>query len=304
MELLPAEPAVAVLKEDDILRRLSPADLLRAALSCHRCRASRPAVFLPLDDPAAARLSLGAARGFAIHDVHLGLVLLLPDPLHKKILPRVLVLDPASRRPRATRCLATDGAATGTSSAPAVLSRAPTPAGSPSRPSASPSTRTTSAWVATVRDDDCTWRALPRSEDVEVDFDPFWFEHRCVHAGGNIYWHICNSGRMLALNPLTLDFSFLLAPAELGDSYRKYRIGEAPEDGRLCIAVVLEQRLQLWVRGEAKWSDNGWLMEEEFCLRKVLDNVPGLPRDMENRHLCTWLSDIDAGCSGKVFIKT
>ncbi|CAL5080566.1 unnamed protein product [Urochloa decumbens] len=254
-----------------ILRRLTLTDLLRAALACHRWRRAasralprappflgyffhpsattgpppylpheqgphRPAVFLPLGGPAAPaapRLSLNADRGFAIQDVHLGLVLLLPDPLHKKILPRVLVIDPASRRPRATRCAGTPGAAT-----------------------------------------------------------------------GKIYWHIGNSGRMLALDPVTLDFSFMLVPAELGDSFRKYRIGELPEDRRLCIAVVLEQRLQLWVRGEARWSDNGWLVEKEFCLRKVLDSVPGMPRDMVNRHLCTWLSDIVAGRSGKVFIKT
>ncbi|CAN6210277.1 unnamed protein product [Urochloa humidicola] len=331
-----------------ILRRLTLADLLRAALACHRWRRAasralprappllgyffhpcatpgpppeppneqgphRPAVFLPLGDPtapAAARLSLDNARGFAIQDVHLGLVLLLPDPLHKKILPRIFVIDPASRRrvlllPPPSDTLRRDtwrrdryvvGAA--------VLSRA-----HPSRLSFQAVCVTIDedrprAWVATVRDDgDCSWRALPRSEDVVIDFDPFWFED-CVHAGGKIYWHIGNSGRMLALDPGTLDFSFLLAPAELGDSFRKYRIGELPEDGRLCIAVVVAQRMQLWVRGEAKWCDNGWLVEKEFCLRKVLERVPGMPTDMVNRHLCTWLSDIDAGRSGKVFIRT
>ncbi|CAN6223919.1 unnamed protein product [Urochloa humidicola] len=344
----PAESATTVADlTEEILRRLTPADLLRAALACHRWRraASRalpsappllgyffhprgpaqpppaptddkthyPAVFVPLDD-ASPRLSLdltrGAARGLSINDVHLGLVLLLLHDRPKSLLPRILAVDPASRRrvqlpapPRGTlpddRWRA-DRSVIGV----AVLSRA-----HPSRLSFDAFCLTIDgnlprAWVASVRDGECSWRALPRAEGVVVDFDPWWFVARSVHAAGNIYWHICNSGRMLALDPGTLDFSFLLAPAELGDSFRKYRIGELPEDGRLCIAVAVRQRLQLWVRGEAKWSDNGWLVEKEFCLRKVLDSVPGMPRDMVNRHLCTWVSDIDAGRSGKVFIKT
>jgi hypothetical protein len=81
------------------------------------------------------------------------------------------------------------------------------------------------ACVASVRDGDCTWCALPRSGGVKVDFDPVWFEYSCVHAAGNIYWHICNSGRALKIDPRTLEFSFLLAPAELGDHFCKFRIG-------------------------------------------------------------------------------
>ncbi|GJN11756.1 hypothetical protein PR202_ga29972 [Eleusine coracana subsp. coracana] len=115
---------------------------------------------------------------------------------------------------------------------------------------------------------------MPRTEDVEVDFDPIWFEHLCMHAAGNIYWHIGNSGRMFRLDPRTLDFSFFLAPAELGDNFRKYRIGEAPEDGSLCMASILDQQ------------------PATLCA------------DVMKRHLCTWLSDFDGGRTGKVFIKT
>jgi hypothetical protein len=76
------------------------------------------------------------------------------------------------------------------------------------------------AWVASVREGNCTWRALPRAEGVIVDFDPWWFEARCVHAAGNIYWHICNSSRLLQLDPCTLDFSFMPVPAVLGIASR------------------------------------------------------------------------------------
>ncbi|KAL6591824.1 hypothetical protein ACP70R_049687 [Stipagrostis hirtigluma subsp. patula] len=99
------------------------------------------------------------------------------------------------------------------------------------------------AWVATVRDGDCTWRAMPRSEDVRVDFDPWLFEDRCVRAAGDIYWHICNSSRALKLDPRTLDFSYLPVPAELGDRFKKYRIGETPEDKELFFTPYIHQQL-------------------------------------------------------------
>ncbi|KAL6591830.1 hypothetical protein ACP70R_049693 [Stipagrostis hirtigluma subsp. patula] len=317
-----------------ILRRLPPADLLRAALACRRWRRAAslalprappllgyffhpqdtpppppmeadkrvlyPAAFAPLDDASASpRLSLAfapdAARGFAIQDVHLGLVLLLPSKLPEMLLPRILVLDPASRRrallpPPPRDAVPNDRwRRTRHVIGVAVLSRA-----HPSRLCFEAVCLAVDgdrprAWVASVRDGDCTWRALPRSKEVKVDFDPVWFEKRCVHAGGKLYWHICNSGRMLVLDPRTLELSFLLAPAELGDHFCKYRIGETPEDGRLCIASMEEQELQLWVRGDAKWSDNGWLLERKMRMRKVLDRVPGLPRDMKSRIISTYL---------------
>jgi hypothetical protein len=74
-------------------------------------------------------------------DSHQGLLLLHPAmQLPDGVLPRLLVLDPATRRRRATRCPTTAaGAAPGTTSA-ARFSRARTRAGSASRPSATPST--------------------------------------------------------------------------------------------------------------------------------------------------------------------
>uniref|UniRef100_A0A8R7UF59 Uncharacterized protein n=1 Tax=Triticum urartu TaxID=4572 RepID=A0A8R7UF59_TRIUA len=71
------------------------------------------------------------------------------------------------------------------------------------------------AWVTSVGNDDCSWRALPRDEDAEVDFNPWLFENRGVHAGGKIYWHICNSPPMLALDPVILRFSYLHGPRAL-----------------------------------------------------------------------------------------
>ncbi|CAL5080550.1 unnamed protein product [Urochloa decumbens] len=331
-----------------ILRRFTPADLLRAALACRRWRraASRalprappllgyffhpkghakpppastedkthhPAVFVPLD-ASSPRLSLdltrGASRGLSIQDVHLGLVLLLHRPRPKSLLPRILAVDPASRRrvllpppPHGTlpgdRWRA-DRSVIGVS----VLSRAHQSRLSFDSVILTVDGNLPRAWVASVRDGDCTWRALPRAEGVVVDFDPWWFEARCVHAAGNIYWHICNSSRLLQLDPRTLEFSFMPVPAALGDRINKYRIGEMPEDGRLCMAAIVhEEDLQLWVRGKARWSDRGWLLEREMCTSRVLDKIPGLPKDRMRRMLCTWLSDVDYARTGKLFIRT
>uniref|UniRef100_A0A0E0LZ01 F-box domain-containing protein n=1 Tax=Oryza punctata TaxID=4537 RepID=A0A0E0LZ01_ORYPU len=349
--LLPPPPTVADLTDDTlryILHRLAPADLLRAALACHRWRraaarcvegtpppllgyffhpadtpltaqivassgALHPAAFAPLD-ASSPRLSLdglgGGTKGFSIYDVHLGLVLLLPESLPSGILPRILVLDPASRRrallPQPPRDALPGDRWRGRRHivGAAVLSRA-----HPSRLCFDAVCLTVDdehprAWVASYRDGECSWRALPQDTRVTVAFDPFWFEGRCVHAAGDIYWHICNSGRLLKLDPATLNFSYLLAPSELGDRNKKFRIGEAPEDGRLGMATVEDQELQFWVRGEANWSDNGWFLQKRMNMRKVFDTVPGLPRDKVSRIICIWLSDIDAGRTGKLFIKT
>lgn len=331
-----------------IFRRLTPAELLRAALACHRWyrtasdavprapplvgyffhpveptkpfpipmsdNTRHPAVFVPLDS-SSPRLSLeltpAAAGGLTIQDVHLGLVLLLHGRSPKSLLPRILAVDPASRRrvllPPPPRDALPDDRWRGDRRVigVAVLARS-----HPSRLYFDAVCLTVDgdlprAWVASVREGDCAWRALPRAEGVRVDFDPLWFEARCVHAAGNIYWHICNSSRLLQLDPCTLDFSFMPVPAVLGDSFKKYRIGEMPEDGRLCMAAIVpDEDLQVWVRGEAKWSDRGWLLEREISMTKVLDSIPGLPKDKMQRYVCTWLSDIDYARTGKVFITT
>ncbi|KAK3132471.1 hypothetical protein QOZ80_6AG0522320 [Eleusine coracana subsp. coracana] len=236
-------------------------------------KAFYPAAFLLLD-ASSPRLSLAVdavnVRSCSITDVHLGLVVLLPVGVRRR---RALARAHPSRLTFEAVLFTVDG----------------------DRPR---------AWVASVRDGDCTWRAMPRSKDVEVTFDPIWFENRCVHPAGNIYWHICHSNRALKLDPLTLDFSFIRGLAELGDN-SKYRIGETPEEGRLCLAWIShEEELQIWVRGEAKWSDRGWLLERRMCMCKVLDTVPRLPKDPFRRMLCTWLSDMDYARTGKVFIKT
>ncbi|KAL6598077.1 hypothetical protein ACP70R_046498 [Stipagrostis hirtigluma subsp. patula] len=160
------------------------------------------------------------------------------------------------------------------------------------------------AWVASFRGGECSWLALPPSGDVEITFDPFWFEQRCVHAAGSLYWHICNNDSALALDPATMEFSFLRAPALMLDDkpFTKYRIGEMPDDGRLCVGALEDQKLQLCVQGTG--SLDGWVLERQVCLRKVLDMVPGLPKDHLSRNYCTWLSDVDGGHTGRVFIMT
>jgi hypothetical protein len=161
------------------------------------------------------------------------------------------------------------------------------------------------AWVASVDDGNCRWRALPREEGVRVDFDPYWFDADAVHAAGKIYWHISHSWRLLVLDPSTLSFSYLPVPDALSAHEHKFRVGETP-DGRLCLVTDADEQLQLWVRGEGRRSDNGWILERKIVdLRVLCDMMPrGLPVDPNLRTLCVWPSDMDAGRTGKVFINT
>uniref|UniRef100_A0ACD5YAW7 Uncharacterized protein n=1 Tax=Avena sativa TaxID=4498 RepID=A0ACD5YAW7_AVESA len=333
-----------------ILRRLSLADLIRAALASHRWRrlASRclprtppllgyffhptevpppypdgvpeiahtPAVFAPID-ASAPHLSLDFAPDafrFHVYDSHQGLLLLEPSERFsgaRGCIPRFLVLDPATRRrtvlsppPRDTvpddRRWRSSRYYVGS----ALLSRT-----HPSKlcfeavcfaiDGGHPR-----AWVASVDNDQCCWRALPRDEQVLVDFDPYWFEGRPVHAAGKIYWHICRSWRLLVLDPSTLRFSNLPVPDALSSHNHKYRVGETP-DGRLCLVTDAQRQLQLWVRGNGRRSDNGWILERKIVDLLVLcDMMRGLPSDPMLRTLCVWPSDMDAGRTGKVFIET
>uniref|UniRef100_A0ACD5YJB6 Uncharacterized protein n=1 Tax=Avena sativa TaxID=4498 RepID=A0ACD5YJB6_AVESA len=311
----------------DIFRRLSLADLLRAALACRRWRrvaarclprsppllgyffhpvnphppppmkpkpAHYDAMFAPLD-ASSPRLSLDfapEASRFGLYDCHQGLLLLEPDvAVPKSIIPRILVLDPATRRsvllPPPPRDTVPDDRRWRSSRyyiGSALLSRA-----HPSKlcfeaicfaiDDGHPR-----AWVASVDDGDCSWRALPRDEKVAVDFDPHWFKRRCVHAAGKMYWHICHSGRVLTLDPATLRFSYLLAPGGVSS----FRVGETPVDGRLCMLIEDSEssQLELWVRGEGRWSDNGWLLERELMsMRVVWEAVPGLPNGHDTEDL-------------------
>ncbi|KAL6591863.1 hypothetical protein ACP70R_049726 [Stipagrostis hirtigluma subsp. patula] len=267
-------------------------------------RPRRPSA--PTFVPAAAsspRLSLDflpvdVSVGFSLYDSHLGLLLLLQGAGGG--LPRLLVCDPVSRR-HALLPLP-PASARGEFVGAALLSRA----GGFEFVAAclTVDAGRVRAWVASLRDGECSWRALPPSGDVEITFDPFWFEQRCVHAAGSLYWHICNNDSALALDPATMEFSFLRAPALMLDDkpFTKYRIGEMPDDGRLCVGALEDQKLQLCVQGTG--SLDGWVLERQVCLRKVLDMVPGLPKDHLSRNYCTWLSDVDGGHTGRVFIMT
>uniref|UniRef100_A0A0E0B0A8 DUF1618 domain-containing protein n=1 Tax=Oryza glumipatula TaxID=40148 RepID=A0A0E0B0A8_9ORYZ len=85
-------------------------------------------------------------------------------------------------------------------------------------------------------------------------------------------------------------------------AHHKYRVGEMPVDGRLCVGSLEDEGLQLWVRGSGKGSDHGWVLERHVRMQEVLDAVPWLPRNILLRHANIWLRDIDAGRTGKVFI--
>ncbi|XP_047051259.1 uncharacterized protein LOC124656587 [Lolium rigidum] len=340
---------ISVLSEGDlrdILRRLSLADLLRAALACHRWRrvaagclpraapllgyffqpvkTSLPApiretkgphydaVFAPLD-ASSPRLSLDFAPDasrYELLDCHEGLLVLEPTAsVPKAIHRRLLVLDPATHRrallPPPPRDTVPDDRRWRSSRyyiGSALLSRA-----HPSKLCFEAvcfaiDGRHPRVWVASFDNGQCRWRSLPLAEQVVVDFDPYWFDSFCVHAAGKMYWHICNSDRVLALDAATLHFSYLQAPAGLPGICCKYRIGETP-DGRLCVVTVEDQVMRRWVRGDIRSSDDGWVLEREMNLRKVYDTVPGLPRDMRARVASIWVTDIDAGHKDRLFIQ-
>ncbi|XP_052168064.1 uncharacterized protein LOC127784752 [Oryza glaberrima] len=164
------------------------------------------------------------------------------------------------------------------------------------------------AWVGTYRDGECLWISLPRSREVAIEFDPDLLECLAVRAAGSLYWHIRNNSWTLALDTATLPFSFLRAPAAMWDSttHHRYRVGEMPgAGGRLCVASLEPPGLlELWVLGSGEGSDHGWVMERRVRMLEVLDAVPWLSRNVLLRHLVLWLSDIDAGRTGKVFIAT
>lgn len=61
--------------------------------------------------------------------------------------------------------------------------------------------------------------------------------------------------------------------------------------------------MQLWVRGETRCSDNGWVLDREMNLHKVYDTVPGLPRDMISRVKSIYVTDIDAWQKWRLFIQ-
>uniref|UniRef100_A0A0A9C514 DUF1618 domain-containing protein n=1 Tax=Arundo donax TaxID=35708 RepID=A0A0A9C514_ARUDO len=78
--------------------------------------------------------------------------------------------------------------------------------------------------------------------------------------------------------------------------FPSYRVGEMPDDGRLCFATLDSQVLRLCAR-RTGGDDDGWMLERELCLSEVLGSVTDRP-------ICTWLADIDAGRTGKVFIRS
>ncbi|CAL5075204.1 unnamed protein product [Urochloa decumbens] len=118
----------------------------------------------------------------------------------------------------------------------------------------------------------------------------------------HLYWHVRGDDRALVLDPATMKFSLVRPPAALIWELAHYRFGEMPDDGRLCVAALAEQKLRLCVRGTG--SADGWVLERETCLRKVFDSVPALPRDPLSREFIIFLGGLDAGRTGRVFIRT
>lgn len=90
------------------------------------------------------------------------------------------------------------------------------------------------AWVAFVRDDDdCSWRALPRSKLAAMDhLHSLSLEERCVHTGAHIYWRIGNSGNLLALDSHSKEFSLGPALDDQGRDFSSDGIGKKAEDGQ------------------------------------------------------------------------
>jgi hypothetical protein len=107
------------------------------------------------------------------------------------------------------------------------------------------------------------------------------------------------------MDTATMEFSYLRAPTLIWDDrgHPRYRVGETP-DGRLCVAALDDWKLlRQCVRGEG--SPDGWVLERDMCLRSVLDAVPGLLNHPHRKSsFAYWLSDIDPGRTGRVFIRT
>ncbi|RCV10964.1 hypothetical protein SETIT_2G150100v2 [Setaria italica] len=157
------------------------------------------------------------------------------------------------------------------------------------------------AWLASYRDGAWCWTALPPSRDVAIDFDPILLEERCVHAADGLYWHIRRDDRALVLDTVTMKFSLVRPPALIWE-LAHYRFGEMPDDGRLCVAALAEQKLRLCVRRTG--SADGWVLERETCLSKVFDSVPELPEYPLSREFIIFLGGVDPGRAGRVFIRT
>ncbi|CAL5075201.1 unnamed protein product [Urochloa decumbens] len=223
--------------------------------------------------------------GFILADSHLGLVLLRQPILDGG--PNFLVCDPFF--------------------APAILSRATGRRFEFDAVCATVDAERPRAWVASFRDSGCSWRALPRSGEVWINFDPYWLEQRCVHAAGSVYWHICGCQHALALDAATMAFSLMRVPDFIWEDlgHPKYRVGETP-DGRLCVATVEHKALRLCVRAlQGTGSSDGWVMERELCLRNALNAVPGLAEHpLRESEFSYWISDVDPGRTGRVFIRT
>ncbi|KAI4974449.1 hypothetical protein ZWY2020_047729 [Hordeum vulgare] len=87
--------------------------------------------------------------------------------------------------------------------------------------------------------------------------------------------------------------------------FGNYRVGETLDDGRLCITSVEDQVMRVWVHGETTWShDNGWHLERKMNLTKVYNTVSSLHKDKCPRIFSVCLNDLDAGRTGKLFIRT
>ncbi|TVU11041.1 hypothetical protein EJB05_44610, partial [Eragrostis curvula] len=254
-------------------------------------------VFQPLT-ASSPRLSLDfipdAASGFSLFDSHQGLLLLLQG---SELGPRFLVCDPVARRhallPPPPTAAFWDGEFVGG----ALLARAG--AFDFDAVCLTVHVDRPRAWVASFRDGDFQqWLPMPRSRSVSIYWPPTWVEHRCVHAAGRLYWHICNNASALALDPATMEFSFLRAPAMVWEDFGghiKYRVGEMPGDGRLCVATLEADILRICAR--VKDCDAGWVMERNVSLGELFYSVSDRPT------FCPWLSDMDAGRTGRVFIR-
>ncbi|CAL5073509.1 unnamed protein product [Urochloa decumbens] len=264
---------------------------------------SEPGVRFEPHADSSPRLSLdflpsGYAVGFNLVDSHLGLLLLFKDTMVG--FPTFLVCDPVSLShtvlSKMPNGASEDG---GVLVGAALLSRADNNGFEFDAVFVTVHRHRLRSWVASFRAGECNWRKPPFSEEVVIDFSLTLLEQRCVHAAGNIYFHICGCDLALALDSSNLQFSFLQAPKLIWDDLEppKYRIGETPA-GDLCVASIQNERLMFLV--QEMNSHDGWVLQREICLRDVLDAVPGLP----TCRWPAWLSDIDAGRTGRVFIRT
>uniref|UniRef100_A0A0D3H3Z7 Uncharacterized protein n=1 Tax=Oryza barthii TaxID=65489 RepID=A0A0D3H3Z7_9ORYZ len=105
--------------------------------------------------------------------------------------------------------------------------------------------------------------------DAEADLCYRFTDRDGMSAGRFVYWRSNtknnkNVERILLLDVGTMNWTVIVAPFQVGESYC---VADMAEHGGLCLVSSQEQNLQLWVRSSGSGTINGgWLLKKEISL--------------------------------------